>query len=82
MNEKQAKLIRYFVKHTGDVKLAKMTIAAWPRMHAKARGKVSTWMKKVIVTMMAIRDERKKQEEKAKLAQMTANMEILKGFAS
>jgi len=80
VNEKQAKLLRYFLKHTGDTKLYKLTRAAWPHMPAKARGKVSTWMKKVIVTMMAIKDARAKQEQQAKLAQMSANMEVLKGF--
>jgi hypothetical protein len=61
VNEKQAKLLRYFSKHTGDIKLAAITQAAWDRMPAKAKGRVTTWMKKVIVTMMAV-DKAKRVE--------------------
>jgi hypothetical protein len=80
VNEKQAKLMRYFVKCTGDMKLAAMTMAAWPNMHHRAKGKVTHWMRKVIATMLAIKDERKKYEERQKIARAAANLDVLKGF--
>jgi hypothetical protein len=82
MNEKQAKLVRYFVKHTHDFGVGKSIINSWPRMNAKAKGKVTTWMKKVIVTMMAIKDLDKKREVQAKLARTKSNLEVLKGFVN
>lgn len=75
VSEKQAKLLRYFTKHTGDIQLAARVKNAWPHMTTKARGKISTFMKKTIVTLMAISDERKKRAT-------LANLNVLKGFAA
>jgi hypothetical protein len=80
MNEKQAKLMRYFVKHTRDMKLAALTMAAWPHMNHKAKGKITRWMRTVCATMQAIKDERKKRQEQEKIARAAANLDVLKGF--
>lgn len=81
MNQKQVKLLRYFTKHTGDIQLAARVKDGWPHMTARAKGKVTTWMKKVIVTMMALKNERDKHEAKKKVLMEASNLEVLKGFA-
>ncbi len=82
MNQKTAKLFRYFVKHSGDAKLAAVLQGAWPFATHKQKGKVTTWMKKVVVSMMAVKDMRKKHEEMIKHQQVARNMDILKGFST
>lgn len=58
MNEKQAKLIRYFVKATGQAELGAHIKRGWPYTTPKAKGKVTTWMKKMIVTMLELKKVR------------------------
>lgn len=80
MNEKQVKLLRYFIKYTNDYQVAAGIRRAWSSLDHKARGKLSTWLKKVVVTMMHVSDENKKYQQKIRAAQAARNLEVLKGF--
>lgn len=82
MNEKQNKLLRYFVRHTGDVQLALSIFNSWPSLDHKAKAKISGWLKRVVVTMMHVKDQRLRYEEGRRAAQNLRNMEILKEFTS
>ena len=73
MNEKQVKLLRYFAKHSGDIQLAGAAKVMWDTMSHKKKGQLTRWMKKVIVTMMAVADAKKKQ-------QLEANKKALENF--
>lgn len=73
MNEKQAKLVRYFVKYTRDLKLGAEIKTVWPHMNHKMKGRTARWMKRVIVTIMGLNDQAKK-------AKLLSNLEVLKGF--
>lgn len=73
MNTKQVKLLRYFCKATGDLKLAAGIKQTWPNMTHEKRGKVSSWMKRVIMTLRAVADEDRRKK-------LSSNLEILKGF--
>lgn len=73
MNEKQVKLLRYFVKHSKQLQTAGQIKAMWPYMDHKTKGKTTKFLKKVIVTNMAV------QAAKAK-ARAMHNESVLKGF--
>ena len=81
MNEKQVKLLRYFIKYTGDIQLAARAKQAWPHLDHKTKGRITKWMKKAIVTLMAIKDEKAKYEARKRAEQKANNLNILKGFA-
>lgn len=73
MNAKQAKLLRYFEKASGDTVLANKLRLGWPTLTNKRKGQLTTWLKKVVVTMMKIKELRAKQT-------FDRNAEVLKGF--
>lgn len=73
MNEKQVKLLRYFVKHTGDLVLAGAVKVRWPTLNHKKKGQLTAWMKRVIVTMLHVSKEQKK-------ARQAANQKALDSF--
>lgn len=73
MNEKQAKLLRYFVKNTGQLKLATAFRIGFDTLNHKKKGKLTRWIKEATVTAMAMREQQKK-------AQAQANLDTLKGF--
>ena len=76
MNEKQAKLLRYFVKNTGKAQL-QMAAAfkmGWPTLNHKKKGKLTKWLKEAIVTGMAVKKQM--QED-----QIKHNIDVLKGFS-
>lgn len=73
MNEKQAKLLRYFVKNTGQLKMATAFKIGWKTLNHKKKGKLTTWLKEATVTAMAIK---KAQAEQKKVA----NLNMLKGL--
>ncbi len=74
MNEKQAKLLRYFVKHTGQLKMAAAFKIGFQKLSHKKKGKLTRWIKQAIVT-----DIQLKQIHREAKAQ--ANRETLKGFS-
>lgn len=73
MNQKQVKLLRYFIRHTKDIQLAASVKAGWPHMTEAQKKKVTVWMRKVVATLAAIKDEKAKRQK-------AANLEVLKGF--
>lgn len=73
MNERQVKLLRYFAKSTGDLALAGAAKAHWDTLDHRKKGKLTAWMKKVIVTMMAVTAEKKK-------AKLEGNKKTLENF--
>lgn len=73
MNEKQAKLLRYFVKHTGQIKMAAAFKIGFDKLNHKKKGKLTKWLKTTIVTAMALQEHERKQH----LAQ---NLKTLEGF--
>lgn len=75
MNERQAKLLRYFVKHTGQLKMATVFKMGFDKLNHKKKGKLSKWIKQSIVLSMAVRKEQKKQ-------QLATNLDTLKSFSS
>jgi len=74
MNEKQAKLLRYFERASGDLTTAKAARVGWHTLSHKRKGKLTRWLKKVVVTMLHVKSETKK-------AQLSKNLEVLKGFS-
>lgn len=74
MNEKQVKLLRYFVKNTGQMQMAHAFILGFDTLSHKKKGKLTKWLKHATVTAMAIK---KAQKE----AQAKANLDTLKGFS-
>lgn len=74
MNEKQAKLLRYFVKNTDQLKMATAFKIGWSTLNHKKKGKLTKWLKHTTVTAM----EMKKLGQQA---QLQANLETLKGFS-
>lgn len=75
MNEKQVKLLRYFVKNTGQMKMAHAFILGFDTLNHKKKGKLTKWLKHATVTAM----EMKKLQKKA---QTQANLDTLKSFTS
>lgn len=75
MNEKQAKLLRYFVKHSGDLVLAGQLKAKWSELNHRQKGNITTWLKKVIVTMMHVSQEKKREL-------LAHNKKVLDGFCT
>lgn len=73
MNEKSVKLLRYFAKHTGDIKFAGSIKVRWDTFDHKKKGRLTTWMKRVIVTMMHVAKEQKR-------ARQAANRKALDSF--
>lgn len=73
MNEKQVKLLRYFVKNTGDLALAGAIKARWSTFDHKKKGQLTNWLKHVIVTMMHVAKEKKQ-------AQYNENKKVLDNF--
>ncbi len=82
MNEKQAKLLRYFIKYTHDYPLANGLRKSWKSLDHRAKRKITSWLKRVVVTLIHVADERKKYETRQKALKNSRNLEILKGFAS
>jgi hypothetical protein len=73
MNEKQAKLLRYFVKNTGQLKMATAFKIGWPTLNHKKKGKLTRWLKNATVTAMEMKKLHKQ-------AQTQANLDTLKSF--
>lgn len=82
MNQKQMKLLRYFVKETNNVSLVATVEKAWPNLTHKQRGQISTWLKTRVVTLMAERDAQKHYKMRQEAIQAAQNLEVLKGFVS
>lgn len=81
MNEKQVKLLRYFRKHTGDHARANQIQSIFDLADHKTKGKITTWLKKVVVTMMAVKKAQDKRKELEKHIRADSNLKILEGFA-
>ena len=80
MNSKQAKLLRYLVKHTRDPKAAKFIRDNWDKMSHKEKGYITLKVKQTVVQKMAIQfigDQVAKEEAKQKLRD---NLNVLSGF--
>lgn len=73
MNEKQSKLLRYFERWTGDKRQAAAIRKVFDLADHKTKGKITKFLKTVIVTRMA-------QEKLAKQAQRERNLQVLAGF--
>lgn len=80
MNEKQAKLLRYYLRYTGDLALVKQLESNWSQIPARKKGRITRWLKKVIVTMMHVKNEKTKYDTQKKAGLALRNMEVLKGF--
>lgn len=52
MNQKQAKLLRYFAKHGGNPQTVKALQKSFDLADAKTKGKITAFLKTVIVTRM------------------------------
>lgn len=74
VNEKQAKLLRYFVKNTGQLKMAHAFKIGWPTLNHKKKGKLTKWIETAIVTSMELTKLQKMQ-------QLKTNLDTLKSFA-
>jgi hypothetical protein len=74
MNEKQVKLLRYFVKQSGDIKMAALIKSRWPSFDHKKKGQLTGWLKRVVVTLMSIKEEQKRKT-------VARNMAVVKGFS-
>jgi hypothetical protein len=73
MNEKQAKLLRYFVKNTGQLKMATAFKIGWPTLNHKKKGKLTRWLKHSTVIAMQM-------NKTTKEIQKAQNLDTLKGF--
>ena len=73
MNHKNAKLLRYYEKLTGDLKLPAQVRKYWSMLKADDKAKLTKYMRESCAKMLAI-----KNAHKAVRAQQ--NTEILKGF--
>lgn len=73
VNEKQAKLLRYFTKYTGQAKTAHQLRKIWPHMDHKSKGKVSKWLKRLVVINMHV-------QKHAKTQRAAQNASVLAGF--
>jgi hypothetical protein len=77
MNEKQVKLLRYFAKHTRDLQLAGAAKVKWDTLDHKKKGKLTKWLKRVIVTMMTVEKAQKARKIEAIKA---SNKNVLDNF--
>ncbi len=82
MNAKNAKLVRYFVKQTRDIQMGAKIITQWPYLTHKAKGQISSWMKRVTVALMAVKDSQKRHEAQRRAMISARNLDVLKGFVS
>ncbi len=69
MRQSTAKLFRYYEKHTKNHALLKTLKSEWPYATHKQKGQITTWMKKVVVSVIHV-----------KQARLERNLDTLQGF--
>lgn len=53
MNKKQAKLLRYYEKYTGNLAQAEKIRRVFDQADHKTKGVITTWLKRMVVLAMA-----------------------------
>jgi hypothetical protein len=75
VNEKQRKLLRYFVKYTGKQETADKLIQVFDLADHKTKGKITSWLKRTVVTIMAIQRQAEMKQEQAIWEQLKGTFE-------
>lgn len=61
MNKKQAKLLRYYEKYTGNLAQAHKIRKVFDQADHKTKGKITNWLKHMVVMAMAVEQANEKK---------------------
>lgn len=80
MNEKQRKLVRYFVTNTGDRQRAKQIELVFDLADHRTKGKITKWLKGVVVMMLAVKQAKAAKDKIQAQQRLDNNLKTLENF--